>query len=46
MMEAIRVAHGYVREICDMQQELQSRVGTVKQEFRRAGPATDCQSRS
>ena len=33
MMEAIQVAHQYVREICDMQRELQTRAGTVKKEF-------------
>ncbi len=33
MVEAITLAHSYIREICEMQEELAAKAGTVKQEF-------------
>ncbi len=33
MLEAISVAHGYVRDLCDLQQELINKVGVKKMEF-------------
>jgi polyribonucleotide nucleotidyltransferase len=33
MAEAITLAHGYIREICEMQEELAAKVGTVKKEY-------------
>ena len=33
MVEAIVAAHGYIRQICEMQEELAAKVGTVKKEY-------------
>ncbi|MFZ1932117.1 MAG: polyribonucleotide nucleotidyltransferase [Thermoguttaceae bacterium] len=33
MVEAIALAHSYIREICEMQEELAAKAGTVKKEF-------------
>jgi polyribonucleotide nucleotidyltransferase len=33
MVEAIAAAHGYIRQICEMQEELAAKVGTVKKPF-------------
>ena len=33
MVEAIALAHGYIRQICEMQEELAAKVGTVKKEY-------------
>ncbi|MEM7316692.1 MAG: polyribonucleotide nucleotidyltransferase, partial [Planctomycetota bacterium] len=33
MLEAIRAAHGYIREICSLQNELYEKVGVVKREI-------------
>lgn len=33
MAEAIVTAHGYVRQICELQEELMAKVGVVKKEF-------------
>src|SRR5262245_42665888 len=33
MLEAIEVAHGYVRELCDLQQELVNKLGVKKMDF-------------
>ena len=33
MVEAIALAHSYIREICEMQEELAAKVGTVKKEY-------------
>ncbi|MBN1394206.1 MAG: polyribonucleotide nucleotidyltransferase [Pirellulales bacterium] len=33
MVEAIAAAHGYIREICEMQEELAAQAGTVKKEY-------------
>ncbi len=33
MAEAIALAHSYIREICEMQEELAAKVGTVKKEY-------------
>ncbi len=38
MVEAITLAHSYIREICEMQEELAAKVGTVKKEFVPAPP--------
>ncbi len=37
MAEAIIKAHEYIREICEMQEELAAKAGTVKAEY--VGPA-------
>ncbi|HEY6564909.1 MAG TPA: polyribonucleotide nucleotidyltransferase [Pirellulaceae bacterium] len=39
MLEAIRAAHGYLREICDLHEELRARVGTVKRAFAAPAPS-------
>jgi polyribonucleotide nucleotidyltransferase len=33
MAEAITAAHGYIRQICEMQEELAQKVGTVKKQY-------------
>ncbi len=40
MVEAITTAHGYIRQICEMQEELQQKVGTVKKQYE-LPPASD-----
>ncbi len=39
MVEAIATAHGYIRQICEMQEELAAKAGTVKRPFE-APPAS------
>jgi len=38
MVEAIVTAHGYIRQICEMQEELAQKVGVVKKPFEAAPP--------
>ncbi len=38
MLEAIRTAHGFIREICQMQEELAAQFGTVKAEYPEVPP--------
>ncbi|MEN6458003.1 MAG: polyribonucleotide nucleotidyltransferase [Thermoguttaceae bacterium] len=33
MVEAITTAHGYIRQICEMQEELAAKLGTVKRQY-------------
>ncbi|MCE5268653.1 MAG: polyribonucleotide nucleotidyltransferase [Planctomycetaceae bacterium] len=33
MVEAITTAHGYIRQICEMQEELAEKLGTVKRQY-------------
>ena len=33
MAEAIATAHGYIRQICEMQEELAEKAGTVKKQY-------------
>ncbi len=40
MVEAVVAAHGYIRQICEMQEELAAKAGTVKKPFE-APPADD-----
>ena len=44
MAEAITAAHSYIRQICEMQEELAAKVGTVKKEFVPRRP-TACSTR-
>ena len=38
MAEAIMAAHGYIRQICEMQEELAAKVGVMKKEYVAAPP--------
>jgi polyribonucleotide nucleotidyltransferase len=40
MADAIVAAHGYIRQICEMQEELAEKVGTVKKEYAAPPPDT------